>query len=548
MSVTLRRQRDGTLRPYWYGEHRDRNGKRTVLNLGEWQGTPPPSLLGTGTETTGSAEFEASREAAELALKAHAEDAGRKGRADHLIERLIEQKTGKAVDHVRIPELAQRWETMPRGAKLTKAHASGVGSACERFRAFMATRNRKAAFLYEVTTADAGAFAELLRSEYAPKTARDYTVLLRSAFRRFLPAGVANPFAGIVASNKGAKGESGVVHRRPFTPEELQRIIDAAKGDDFMGDLITAAACTGARRGDVCSLKWADVDLAAGMVTTKASKTGEAIEVPIFGPLRTVLETRKGNKSAFVFPEAARMLEKNPDGLTWRFKKVLARALASKGTALSAETFSAADVQAEAVKAIEAHTQEGDRRERLLDTFRRYAAGQSVRMIEKETGRSRSWVSTDLHTVEDWTGKQFTRRGQGRHTKGQKARGVKADIARVTRTDREHGQRAASVMDWHALRTTFVTLALSAGVPMELVRRVTGHQTVEIVLKNYFRPGRAEFKAALTGALPDVLTGGKVKARKATPADELAALVGKVQGGTATEKDKTRLRLLAAKV
>jgi len=53
------------------------------------------------------------------------------------------------------------------------------------------------------------------------------------------------------------------------------------------------------------------------------------------------------------------------------------------------------------------------------------------------------------------------------------------------------------------LRTTFVTLALSAGVPMELVRKVAGHRTVVVVMANYFRPGREALRAellALAGA------------------------------------------------
>jgi hypothetical protein len=91
-----------------------------------------------------------------------------------------------------------------------------------------------------------------------------------------------------------------------------------------------------------------------------------------------------------------------------------------------------------------------------------------------------------------------------------------------------------------------VTLALSAGVPIELVRRVTGHRTVEVVLANYFRPGREAFRAALTGTLPAVLTGGAETAT--TPAAELQALASKVGAGTATKEDKARLRKLAAKV
>jgi hypothetical protein len=89
-------------------------------------------------------------------------------------------------------------------------------------------------------------------------------------------------------------------------------------------------------------------------------------------------------------------------------------------------------------------------------------------------------------------------------------------------------------------------LALSAGVPLELVRRVTGHATVEVVLRHYFRPDREQFRAALTGALPGILTGGTPA--KAKPAEELATLAGKLAAGTATKEDKKRLRLLAAKV
>jgi integrase len=52
------------------------------------------------------------------------------------------------------------------------------------------------------------------------------------------------------------------------------------------------------------------------------------------------------------------------------------------------------------------------------------------------------------------------------------------------------GLRQASVRDFHSFRVTWITLALSAGVPLELVRKVTGHAAVAIVLKHYFQPGR----------------------------------------------------------
>jgi len=358
---------------------------------------------------------------------------------------------------------------------------------------------------------------------------------------RFLPVGTRNPFAEI----KLGRSEGETIHRQPFSPEELEAIVATANGDDFMGALITAAACTGMRRGDVCRLRWSDVDLDGGMLAVKTSKTGASVEIPIFAPLRAVLERLDGKRGRYVFPEAAKMPAKNPQGLSYRFKAIVAKALDTNTSTPAPSIHRAADIEAEALDAIEANTSEGERRERIADTFRRYAAGASVRDIQKDVGCARSTVSADLAAVEEWTGKRFVRRRPGRHTKGSR-NGVKEAIARVTRVEREHGQRAGSVRDWHALRTTFVTLALSAGVPIELVRRVTGHATVDVVLRHYFRPDREQFRAALTNAMPGVLTGGKRK--RLPPAEELVAIAGKVAAGTATEKDKKRLRVLAAKV
>jgi hypothetical protein len=161
-----------------------------------------------------------------------------------------------------------------------------------------------------------------------------------------------------------------------------------------------------------------------------------------------------------------------------------------------------------------------------------------MRAICKATQRPKGTISYDLHTVEDLIGKNFMRSEQ--------ARGVKADIATMTRSARKQGQRAASILDWHAMRTTWVTLALSAGVPLELVRRVTGHATVEIVLKHYFRPGKEQFRAALADAMPVVLTGKKPKRLKA--ADEMGELIEKLKAGTAKAEDKKRLKELTAKL
>ncbi|MBP7830381.1 MAG: tyrosine-type recombinase/integrase [Kiritimatiellae bacterium] len=532
MSLMLRKQRGGGLRPYWYGEYTDHCGKRKVVNLNvRWKGVPPASL-----RQKGDSDFEVSRTKAEIALAVHTAEEGRKGRAEHLTERLIEAKTGKAVEYVRLNELSVRWRGLGRETPASEAYLKGCDAAFKRFAGFMLTRDAEMAYLYQVTPQDAGAYMTAMQKAFARKTVRDHAKLLNKAFERFLPVGAANPFAGFVG--RRAAGESEMVHRKPFSDLELKALLDAARGDEFMYPLIVTAACTGMRRGDVCGLRWSAVDLDNGMLTVKTSKTGASVEIPIFKPLLAVLKARQHNGRDLVFPEAAELLERNPDSLTWQFKKIVARAFAEgeKQKEVVEEPVPASEVRAQGEAAIVANIGEGPRRDRILDVFRRYCDGQSVRQIVAASGHAKCTVSYDLHEVQDMIGKKFLRTQQ---------KSIKKDIRSMTQVKRRKGQRAASIRDWHALRATFVTLALSAGVPVELVRRVTGHATVEVVLKHYFRPDREQFKAALVGAMPKVLTGKKARVK---PAEELAALAAKLAAGKASDADKERLRKLAAKV
>jgi integrase len=88
------------------------------------------------------------------------------------------------------------------------------------------------------------------------------------------------------------------------------------------------------------------------------------------------------------------------------------------------------------------------------------------------------------------------------------------DRASISTTVKRESKRAANVAGFHALRTTWITRALSAGVPTELVRRVSGHSGVEVVLKHYFQPGRAELKDAILKAFKPTPAKKKGKAKK----------------------------------
>jgi integrase len=536
MALRLKTQRDGkTLRPYWYGAYVE-DGKQKVVTLSvKWTGTPPASGR---VGDAGDEVFERSREKAAAALSDFVNESKRKGRADTLTERLIESKTGATLQYVRIDELPERWRGLGRDAAPTERYLNACDAHFRRFIDFMAKRNPAAVHLYQVTKEDAGAFKTACAAALAPATAKYNVRLISKACAYFLPVGMDNPFTAF--TGKRTNGDSGVVHRRPFTVEQLQRLLEVARDDDFMCPLVVTAAMTGMRRGDVCNLKWSAVDMPGGMLDVKTGKTEATVSIPIWQPLRAILEERGGKGKGYVFPEAAEMHRDNPNGLTYRMKTLLARAFSDvEGAAALSDLVPVADVIDEGIEAIRANMTDPARQSRMIDTLRRYADGQGIRQIEKETGAARSTISADIHAVEGWTGKRFMRGGF-------KTPDMKAAAARLTRVERDKGERAASVWDWHALRTTWVTLALASGVPETTVRIVTGHATCELVLKHYFKPNKDQLRAALANALPDVLTGERSK--RLTAGDELAELVGKVQDGSATDKHKKRLRLLAAKV
>ena len=112
-----------------------------------------------------------------------------------------------------------------------------------------------------------------------------------------------------------------------------------------------------------------------------------------------------------------------------------------------------------------------------------------------------STVSLYLNEIEEQVKCKVVRRTGG------VAEAMKED-ASLLRAKRANGVRRASVRDFHSLRVTWVTLALTAGLPLELVQRVTGHKTTDVVLKHYFRPGQEDFRLALEGAMPKLLTVG----------------------------------------
>jgi integrase len=531
MPVELRTQRDGSFRKTWYGRYEVR-GRVHCLNLGvRVAGIPPAS---GSLKDLGDLEFERSRLKAQFELDRIAGELRAKHGTEHLVERLYELKTGERIRAVRLSNLAREWFQIPRRRPLSARHAAQCQSLLSRFATFVQKRNPQADELAYVTRPMAQEFLEAEHQRgISGKTWNNGLKLLRATCRHLLPAGAINPFQNIPTRD----AES--VFRSAYTPEELKAIIETARDDDFIRPILLTGMCTAMRQGDCCLLQTGDVDLAHRFITVKTAKTGQTVNIPIFPLLYEELSAREVGSQRYMFPEQARMYLENPSGITWRVKKILAVALrrnTEKPFGHDAPPAVSPDEARQRGLDYIAGLSSGERKERMRTIFQHYLAGGRVAAVAAAAGVSVGSASNYLNEIEAKVGCRIVRgRSRGRSL----TELIKTD-SEVLNAQRLDTARRASIRDFHSFRVTWVTLALNAGVPLELVQKVTGHKTTEVVLKHYFQPGREAFRQALQSAMPSLLTNGEK-----SPKEELVEILDKMTA-TSWQAERDRARKLVA--
>ncbi len=468
------------------------DGRKSIINLGvAITGKRPPKRTMLGDD-----EFERSRGRAQEAYRVLERKMREDRTGEKSLKKLAEMKTGQPVSFPKLADLPALWEAIPRRKAPDPVYARGCKQRLAAFADFATRCQRGVRDFVEVKPDTAKAFmAAEERRGVAPKTWNDILKLLRATFKHLHPHlnDGSNPFHGIVTK------ATETVNREPFTVEEMKAILEACADDDFIRPVIVTGMCTAMRRGDCCLLKWKDVDHKEGFITVKTAKTGETVDIPMFPMLRDELAKAraKAGKSKFCFPEAADMYRNNPDGITWRVKQVLARALERKAVD-EGRLLPAASPDETRSRGLAHIDSLGDtpKAARMREIFTAYMDGQGINEVMASTGASRGSVSGHLNEIESAIGCAVVR---GKRVS------PKTDTLQA---ERENGQRKASVRDFHSFRVTWITLALAAGVPLELVQRVTGHRTVEVVMKHYFRPGREDFRQTIMRAMPKMLADG----------------------------------------
>jgi integrase len=509
MLVLLKKYADGRLRKHWYGKF-ERNGRTHVVTLCRWSGQPPASLK---SNDSGDEKFEASRRQAVRELQELVTQ--RRSRADeeYLAQKIHQLHYGAKVETTALEDIPRRWAQLPRKRRCSAKHTAKCELIFNRFQLFMQQHAPDVKEMGAVTGEQMRAFMEAEeRRGVTPGTWNETLILLKGLFRRFEP--YSDAWRSYLSTQPAKDTE--VVHREPFSPEEIKAVLRAAEDAPEIKPLIVTALCTAMRRGDVCRLRWRDVNLKDNMILVKTNKTGALVEIPIFPPLREVLDQvrlgRDPKPEDFVFPAAAELYATNPHGLDWRLKGVLQRAgyldpqkvervQAQQTRRAGLDVLPPRELQRRGLQAMEAEKMSEARRARMREIFTRYMRGESVKKIASEMPVSVGTVSGHLAAVERLTGAVVIRqRAAPEIIRGHTLAAIPEGAQRKNR---------ASLKGWHSFRTTWITLALAKGVPEMIVRRVTGHASVDIVMKHYFRPGRAEFRATLAGALPKALTAGK---------------------------------------
>lgn len=143
-------------------------------------------------------------------------------------------------------------------------------------------------------------------AELSPSTANTDLKILRIAFAQAVSDGLRIDHPGKAVKILKIRKEADAPERRPFTSDEIKRVLAVAKGE-WRGIILTGAY-TGLRLGDIASLQWKAVDLPQRRISLWTGKTGRWVIIPIAPDLLTWLQEhhkRAATGAACVYPKAS---------------------------------------------------------------------------------------------------------------------------------------------------------------------------------------------------------------------------------------------------
>ena len=250
------------------------------------------------TRETNRARAQAVAEKYEHAAKAK----GNPQRVRKILSEFLRDHFGEELPFATTRDFVAPW-LAARKAETSPATFRRYEEVTAKFLAFLGAKAQ--APLEEVAKTQILAFREALAATSAPATVNTALKIIRRIFRSARLDGylLSDPAEGV----KTIKNHS-TLERRPFTIDELKRVLDVA-GDEWAG-LIKFGLYTGQRLGDLAALTWTQIDLERDEIALTTRKTGKRLLIPIAAPLREHLLTLEigDNSRGPVHPNAFEIL------------------------------------------------------------------------------------------------------------------------------------------------------------------------------------------------------------------------------------------------
>lgn len=207
----------------------------------------------------------------------------------------------------------------PLGEEQTERALPTVADLCERYREEHLPKKRERSAIDDVALIEKEILPRLKRLKVADVTFNDVDRLHREITRRGVPiranravALLSKMFSLAVRWQWRTENPARGIERNPeqkreryLTGDELVRLTAALAEhrDEQAANIIRMLLLTGARRGEVLAMRWADLDLTAGIWTKPGSTTKQKTvhRVPLSAPARQLLAgiPQSGD---FVFP------------------------------------------------------------------------------------------------------------------------------------------------------------------------------------------------------------------------------------------------------
>lgn len=522
MGIYLKKSGNGKVLTHFYGNYSLHGKRYTGIKLTEIRGTLPPNGLDSDP-LLWDKEFRDSYYTASSELE-NIKNGVKNSPSEMEKARLYAQKNEieiKLKNLANATTMSTLWEDYTQ--QVTFSCKIGTQKQCENysrtFAKFIALRhNRDMKYpLYSVSMEDITAFLIHLDSDgYSQRSINAYIQQIKRLFRVLAP----HSDVHLKANQIKTKPENNVNHQI-FNRNEIHRIWAVAqKVNPLIHSMTIIAACTGLREKDIYFLRWSSVDFNAGnghgMITLTTFKNKGAATLGMWAPLRQELEhLRKVSpvNAEFVFPEAADLIDKDTGEVNdqkWGIKsgnllKQLRRVLMVVGFGDATETLTTLGTTEnpndlfEAIKyKIETSTRTPNWQQMALKIAGAYILNEySMDIISQEFHISKPLISWYIRGIKEVTGQDIVRR-RTRLTE-------KIDPSQVRPFKGEsdpHRKKKPCLLGWHSFRGSFVTLALKAGVSIELLKKIMGSHTVDIIIRHYVQPDESFIHEGFTAKDP----------------------------------------------